>query len=654
MAADLDMTQFHEIFFEEAQENLEAMESGLLGLNVNRPNMEIINTVFRAAHSIKGSAGTFGFRDLADLTHVLETSLGEVRDRRRGISRNLVDILLQSIDVLRYLIECAKSGTVPAKGRVQKIEKALTELPLEEGLPMADYPEPWWSIRFVPQRGLFHSGNDPYRLFRELKSLGELKVNVHEDMLPDLADMDPESCYLRWDLEQDVDVQHESICDVFAWVEDECELEIELVGDRRHRPAGEEEAEQAADTIELDASGKVSEQASIRVNIGKVDVLINLVGELVITQSILNRLSTDFDESRVDKLHTVVEQLDRNTRELQDMAMRIRMLPIEASFQRLKRLTRDLSQSLGKEVELKISGGSTEVDKTVLEKITDPLVHILRNSLDHGIESPEERRAAGKPERGQLQISASQEGGNITIRVQDDGAGLNRERIMTKARERNLVPESGELSDVEINDLIFEPGFSTAVQVSDVSGRGVGMDVVRRNITDLGGSVEVKSVGGQGCLFTIKLPLTLAILDAQLARVGREILVIPVLSIVESLQPGPDAVNRIGAGAEVFRFRGEYIPVVRLHEFFGIETEVRDLGAGLMVVVADVHRRIALFAEELVGQQQVVIKSLETNFAQIPGLSGATILGDGAVAMILDIPALILLSKSGRESRLSE
>lgn len=648
MAVNLDLSQFHEIFFEESREGLEAMESGLLNLDVGVPDPEVVNTVFRAAHSIKGAAGTFGFNNISQFTHVLESILDDVRSRKRGVTQELVDVLLQSVDGLRYMLDCVKSGASLDQNRIEAITEKLQSLPAE--------PQPvpaGWRIQFNPRPHLLQTGNDPYRLIRELKALGELVIAPDLSRLPGINEneFDPEHCYLGWELLLRSDTGQEQIREIFAWVEGDCDLNISLSGERRQKVERRRRREDEPDTTGAEAGGKGQEQASIRINIDKVDSLINLVGELVITQSILSRATINQDHERASKLKEVVELLERNTRELQEHAMRIRMLPIDFTFQRLPRLVRDLSRSLDKKADLKISGGATEVDKTVLEKIADPLVHLVRNALDHGIEKPGKRKAAGKPETGLIEISARQEGGNIIIEIRDDGAGIDTEMILAKARENGLIMGTEELSLTQIQNLIFLPGFSTAAEVSDISGRGVGMDVVKRNINDLGGNVELTSVQGKGSVFTIKLPLTLAILDGQLVRIGKEILVVPVLAIVESTQIRKHLLSAVAGNTEVYRFRDEYIPLVRLHEVYGIPSELKDVTDGLLIVVDTGQQRTALLADEVLGQQQVVIKSLDANFQQVAGLAGATVLGDGTVAMIIDVPGLMRHCKGSTPAR---
>ncbi|NOX90879.1 MAG: chemotaxis protein CheA, partial [Gammaproteobacteria bacterium] len=387
------------------------------------------------------------------------------------------------------------------------------------------------------------------------------------------------------------------------------------------------------------------ESSSIRVGIDKIDDLINMVGELVITQSMLGQLGGDFDMSRVERLNDGLAELERNTRELQESVMRIRMLPISFAFNRFPRMVHDLSAKLDKKIELTMSGEQTELDKTVMEKIGDPLVHLVRNSIDHGIETPEARKAAGKPETGVVNLNAYHQGGNIIIEINDDGAGLNYEKILAKAIERGLVGANEELPEEKVYELLFEPGFSTADVVSDVSGRGVGMDVVKRNIMALGGGVDVKSVPGEGSTFTIRLPLTLAILDGQLVRVGDNTYIIPLVSIVESLLVDQKNVNEIAGKAEVYQLRSDYLPIIRLYDIFGVEPDRRSLDDGLLVVVEGDGKKGGLLVDELLGQQQVVIKSLETNFRRVEGLSGATILGDGTVALIVDVAGVVRLSR---------
>lgn len=679
----MDLSEVQDVFFEECLEGLDVLESGLLNLD-QATDTEEINAIFRAAHSIKGGAGTFGFPEISAFTHVMETLLDEMRDGRRAIEREAVDRLLASVDVLRGMVDAAQEGVANDEARVKEVQAGLEEL-LAQGAGAADAADETqsatdeadisgaWQIDFAPGPEMLKRGNEPLRIFRELGKLGELSARVDTGSVPELGELDPRCCYLRWRLMLNADVTRETIEELFAWVVDECELSV--------APAtavtdGEPATSAAADSAQAEQKTEAAEAApaaeapvpaakaapaesapkaapggkgqkdggSIRVGIDKVDDLINLVGELVITQSMLTQVSEQFeavDNDLADSLRDGIAQLERNTRELQQNVLKIRMLPITVSFSRFPRLVRDLSAKLGKDIELQMIGEQTEVDKTVLEKINDPLVHLVRNSLDHGIESPEERLAAGKPARGTLTLSAFHEGGDIVIKVGDDGGGLKRDKILAKALERGIVKEHDELTDERIYNLIFAPGFSTADNVSDVSGRGVGMDVVRRNIRDLGGNVTISSDPGQGSEVTIRLPLTLAILDGQLAALGDQTYVLPLVSIVESLMIAEDSLEAVTRESELYRLRDDYIPIIRLDRVFGFAKERETLVDALLVVVEAEGRRAGLLVDDLFGQQQVVIKSLETNFRQIEGISGATILGDGTIALIVDVPGLV-------------
>ncbi len=678
----IDISQFLDTFYEESFEGLDTMESELLALNPGAADTESINTIFRAAHSIKGGSGTFGLNAVADFTHVLETLLDEMRDGKRDVTQPAVDLMLSSVDVLREMLSALRDSAELDSDRITTVHDQLeamlkgdaggVEAAASQDAVNADDATDEdgggkWKVVFKPFNGLYRTGNDPVRIIRELDELCSIVSEVDLSTLPEFDLLDPEECHLSWTIHINGDVTEEQIKDVFAWVEDDCELIVEKVpdvvtADKANAPVAEEEAvveaapkdeaktnpaaaEPVAKKPPVAKKAASTESGSIRVGIDKVDALINMVGELVITQSMLNQLGEEFTMDRVQKLQEGLVELEQHTRELQENVMRIRMLPISFSFNRFPRLVHDLSSKLNKKIELKMSGEQTELDKTVMEKIGDPLVHLVRNSLDHGIELPEERIKMGKPETGVLHLNAYHQGGNIVIEITDDGAGLNAERILSKAIEKGLVKKGEELPPEKIYDLVFQPGFSTAEQVSDVSGRGVGMDVVRRNVKDLGGAVEVTSEPGVGSTFTIRLPLTLAILDGQLVRVGEETYVVPLVSIIESLQINMENVNSIAGGAEIYKLRDEYLPIIRLHELFNVETDNEELSGGLLMVVEGDGQQAGIFVDDLLGQQQVVIKSLESNFKKVEGLSGATILGDGTVALILDIPGMVSLSR---------
>ena len=677
----IDMRQFHQTFFEESFEGLDIMETELLNLDVGATDIDVINTIFRAAHSIKGGSGTFGFNDVAEFTHVAETLLDEMRDGTRAVTQNAVDILLRSVDVIRGMLTALRDEGEMDAALVAEVKAELDGLLGSEGSSAASAATgteqqttgaSGWEIKFKPHTEMLRTGNDPVRMLRALAELGELDVKADISELPSFNDLDPEDSFLSWTMTLNGDVAEADIVEVFEWVDDECDLEITALAakDSETTAAPETVAESLATTTpeavapaktedkapaaKAGKAAKTTETTSIRVDIDKVDEIINLVGELVITQSMLGQMGGDFEETqsidaiRIEKLREGLGQLERNTRELQESVMRIRMLPISFVFSRMPRLIHDLSSKLDKKVNLVITGENTELDKTVMEKIGDPMVHLVRNALDHGLESPEKRLAAGKDETGTLNLNAYHQGGNIVIEIFDDGAGLNKEKIRSKAIERGVISADDNLTDDMINDMIFHPGFSTADQVSDVSGRGVGMDVVRKNIKALGGGVEVSSEEGAGAKFTIRLPLTLAILDGQLVRVGDDTYVFPLISIIESIQVKQEHVNAVAGKAELYKLRNEYIPIIRAHRVFGMPEEEQELAGRLMVIVEGDGHRAGIIVDDLLAQQQVVIKSLETNYKRIEGMSGATILGDGTVALILDVTGLISMFRDGK------
>ena len=717
----IDLTQFHDAFFEESFEALDSMEAALLKLDIGAPDKELINTIFRVAHSIKGGSATFGFSDIASFTHSLETLLDELRSGSMQVTLAMSDLLLKSVDVMRAMLRAVQAKQPIDAQRVSDLQFDLELMIAQKNTPAvavpapaaavvpaaaaapaslatpagaaapaasvpsahsaatADSNQPGWQIVFRPFRELFARGNDPLRMMRELADLGELTVTVNADSLPPLSKLDPLQCHLAWTLQLRGDVSEEAIRQVFEWTEGDCELEIRAIGADADSAASTTLTEAAAEAL-LTAPGLLTAPAmpaapaaqpadeaskpeavapaahaaaakeatvatldsgSIRVSVEKIDELMNTVGELVITQAMLSQLGTTIEGATAEKLRSGLGQLERNMRELQETVMRVRMLPITFVFSRFPRMVRDLAQRLGKQIDLKLTGEQTELDKTVLEKIGDPLVHLVRNSIDHGIETPEARVAAGKPAAGTVHLDASHRGGNIAVEVSDDGAGLDKDRILAKARARNLVGPNDSLTDEQIYDLIFVPGFSTAEKTTDVSGRGVGMDVVRRNVKELGGKIELRTERGKGSRFIITLPLTLAIVDGQSVAVGTETYIVPLISIVESMQLKTSNVSRLSGRGEVFSFRGDYLPIIRLHELYGIEPRARNLQDGLIVVAEGDGRRVGLFVDDLLGQQQVVIKSLEANYGQVEGVSGATILGDGSVALILDVPGII-------------
>jgi two-component system, chemotaxis family, sensor kinase CheA len=664
MSLDLDMAEIAKVFFQECREGLDVMEAGLLSLDASA-DLENINTIFRAAHSIKGGAATFGFSAVAQFTHGVETLLDEMRNAARPVTDDAIQVLLKSCDCLRDMMQATEAERALDQAKISGVNQELNRIladasepaALATPVPAAPTPAPTvapapaiigWAIRFEPVVDLLRLRNEPTRMFAELQRLGEFRAQADITRLPSVEEMDAESCYLSWDIEINGDITRQQLDEVFDWVDSRCKLEFTP----RLKPAAVAVAapapEPTAATVlaKPAAAGAAAPKAgadagSIRVATEKLDAIINLVGELLITQSMLSGFADGIKPHELSRLRQGLTQLSRNTRELQESVMQIRMLPIGFAFNRFPRLVHDLSRKLGKKVELKLQGESTELDKTVLEKIGDPLVHLVRNALDHGLETPQLRLAAGKSDTGTLELGAFHESGNIIIEVRDDGAGLNKTRILQKARERGLITSDQDLTDEQIDNLIFMPGFSTAEQVSDVSGRGVGMDVVRRNINDLGGHVQIYSKEGAGSTIRIRLPLTLAILDGQLVRVGKETFIISLLSILETIQIDPTRISKLAGLTSLYHLRDEYLPIVKLCDQFGLEPDNRDSEDGLLVIVEADGKRVGLLVDDLLAQQQVVIKSLEANYNAVSAIAGATILGDGAVALIIDVPDLI-------------
>ncbi|KZN51599.1 chemotaxis protein CheA [Pseudoalteromonas luteoviolacea] len=689
----IDLSQFFDVFFEESFEGLDAMEAELLNLEPGKEDSETINTIFRAAHSIKGGSGTFGFVSVSDFTHVLETLLDQIRDGQRTLTAEHVNLLLKSVDCVRGLLGALQAEEEPDLSESNEL-KARFEAILGgesaeevEGESQEDTTQSLQSttyqIDFKPEPHLFKTGNEPLYMFSELAELGQLEVAAFHDGIPDFLEFDPEDCFLHWRFFLTTSKPEQAISEIFEWVEDDADIKIEACGglfeddtnataeintpeaadlpepitvteestpEIKAEPAPKADENIAAVQKKVESAKNTKKSAdstatSIRVGIDKVDSLINMVGELVITQAMLSQIGDqEITESSIAALQEGLTQLAHNTRDLQENVMRIRMLPISFVFSRFPRLVRDTSQKLNKQVELKLVGEQTELDKTVMEKLSDPMVHLVRNSLDHGLETPEERIANGKDPVGTVTLNAFHQGGNIVIEIMDDGKGLDTEKIRSKAIANGLISESDDLSVEEVNELIFMPGFSTADSVSDISGRGVGMDVVRRNIQALNGSVEVTSKQGVGSTFTIRLPLTLAILDGQLVQVATHTYIIPLISIVESLQIDISKVSKVGKGLEVLRLRDEYIPILRLYDIFSHQGAREELDKTLLVVVESDNYKIGLLVDDLLAQQQVVIKSLEANYQKVDGISGATILGDGTVSLIIDISGLIKLS----------
>ena len=714
----IDLSQFHQVFIDEAHEHLGNMEQLLLALDVEDASLEDLNAIFRAAHSIKGGSGTFGFSDIAELTHALETLLDKLRKQILDPTDEMISAFLECCDLLNAMLEAHQGGASVDDATTDAMRSRLLKL-ADPDLPskaLADEPNTLaiipndasaWLIELNPLTDLFAGSASLEALTADLSALGQLT----------LLSQKPGSC-MSWQLKGPI--TDAPIRDIFEYICSDKELTINLAEtenpseseeeddgfgffvDESTLPAAQEKAQIEADNgfgffideSELPAqqqaereqqqgfgffvdehelpaalntsapqntpveqvakspkvsskqeSAKAPAESSIRVGVEKVDQLINLVGELVITRSMLAQSASHLDPVEFEAIHEGLVNLERNSRDLQEAVMSIRMLPINFVFGRFPRVVRDLTQKMNKKVRLKLVGEETELDKGLIEKLADPLTHLLRNSIDHGIETPEVRTAAGKPEEGTITLSASHQGGSILVQITDDGAGLNREKLLEKAREKN-IPLSDNPTDKEVWQLIFAPGFSTAKQVTDVSGRGVGMDVVQRNIAEMKGQVEIESISGEGTTIGLRLPLTLAILDGMTLRVGNEIFIMPLTRILESLQPVHDQLKTVSGKGRVVQIRGEYLPLIALYQILNLEPEVTDPEKGILVVVESNSGKVALFVDELIAQQQVVIKSLETHYRKVEGISGATIMGDGRVALILDIDKLARMSIS--------
>lgn len=664
-----DLSRFNGVFFEESAEHLETMERLLVAMDLSAPREDDLHAVFRAAHSVKGGAGVFGFDDMAGVTHLLESILDRVRTREMALTPPLVDLVLEAGDLLSVLLAGHRDGA-PVDGAAvedlcRRLEGTLSSgdggTPFPSHSPGAGLPPRRFLISFHPDRDTFRRGIRIENLFNELAELGTLTVAAEFPDVPEFDSFDPEGCHARWNLTLEGTTTEEELRDIFEFVADDAELEIRVEegGAEMEIPPAEEGS--AAGTLfgrraydrdeaapgAFGRRGPEGGEASIRVGVAKIDHLVNQVGELVITHAMLAQLGEALDPVQFEPLHRALLQLERTTRDLQESVMSVRLVPIGGVFSRFPRLVRELAAKLGKEVELRTFGEGTELDKGLIEKIADPLTHLVRNSLDHGIETPEARLAAGKNPVGAITLRASQVGGRIVVEVSDDGAGLSRQKILRKASERGL-PADPNVSDEEVWQLIFAPGFSTADAVTDVSGRGVGMDVVLKNVQALGGRVQVASEEGAGARFTLSLPLTLAILDGLSVRVGEEKFIIPLNAIVESFQPLSADLRTIRGGGLVVHVRGDYLPVVPLHELFGIEAPGARPEEGILVLVDAEGERAALFVDELLGQHQVVIKSLEANYRKVDGTAGATILGDGKVALIIDVGATVALWRRGQ------
>ncbi|QGH63155.1 chemotaxis protein CheA [Serratia proteamaculans] len=651
----MDISAFYQTFFDEADELLADMEQHLLELDPLAPDIEPLNAIFRAAHSIKGGAATFGFTVLQETTHLLENLLDGARRQEMSLSTEIINLFLETKDIMQEQLDAYKTSQKPDADSFEYICQALRQLALDAQQQDAPAAHPVTEHAVAVPAAIDGgmriclSGLKPSEvplMLEELGNLGEVKnpqqtENSLEVTLLTSASEDDISAVLCFVLEP------EQIS--FATPP---QAEVAPVAPVQSAPVAVAApvVKPAPATVEAaKPRAKASESTSIRVAVEKVDQLINLVGELVITQSMLAQRSGSLDPVNHGDLLNSMSQLERNARDLQESVMSIRMMPMEYVFSRFPRLVRDLAGKLNKQVELQLQGSSTELDKSLIERIIDPLTHLVRNSLDHGIEDPDTRVAAGKSAVGNLILSAEHQGGNICIEVTDDGAGLNREKILAKAASQGLAV-SDSMSDEDVGMLIFAPGFSTAEQVTDVSGRGVGMDVVKRNIQEMGGHVEIHSQAGKGTAIRILLPLTLAILDGMSVKVNDEVFILPLNAVMESLQPQAEDLHPLAGGERVLQVRGEYLPLVELFRVFEVEGAKTDATQGIVVILQSAGRRYALLVDQLVGQHQVVVKNLESNYRKVPGISAATILGDGSVALIVDVSALQTLNREQRQT----
>ncbi|EAN0047858.1 chemotaxis protein CheA [Salmonella enterica] len=663
----MDISDFYQTFFDEADELLADMEQHLLDLVPESPDAEQLNAIFRAAHSIKGGAGTFGFTILQETTHLMENLLDEARRGEMQLNTDIINLFLETKDIMQEQLDAYKNSEEPDAASFEYICNALRQLALEaKGETTPAVVETAALSAAIQEESVAEteSPRDESKLRIVLSRLKANEVDLLEEELGNLATLtdvvkgaDSLSATL------DGSVAEDDIVAVLCFV-----IEADQIAFGKVVTAPVEKAQEKTEVAPVASPAVVApaaksaahehhagrekparerESTSIRVAVEKVDQLINLVGELVITQSMLAQRSNELDPVNHGDLITSMGQLQRNARDLQESVMSIRMMPMEYVFSRFPRLVRDLAGKLGKQVELTLVGSSTELDKSLIERIIDPLTHLVRNSLDHGIEMPEKRLEAGKNAVGNLILSAEHQGGNICIEVTDDGAGLNRERILAKAMSQGMAVNEN-MTDDEVGMLIFAPGFSTAEQVTDVSGRGVGMDVVKRNIQEMGGHVEIQSKQGSGTTIRILLPLTLAILDGMSVRVAGEVFILPLNAVMESLQPREEDLHPLAGGERVLEVRGEYLPLVELWKVFDVDGAKTEATQGIVVILQSAGRRYALLVDQLIGQHQVVVKNLESNYRKVPGISAATILGDGSVALIVDVSALQGLNREQR------
>lgn len=658
----VDLSQFRQAFLEESSDNLAAMESHLLALETSTNQQEELHAIFRAAHSIKGNAASLGFSEIAEFTHHLESILDKLRSGLIPVTKERLDLLLRASDVVGALLSQASredGSTIETGDLVAQLKASGGESepgaagPRETGAKPTNTEKRRVAVHVRPASEFFHTGLDPILLMRDLSALGEVaSICCDTTAVPALADLVPDQCHVTWSLVLETAATEELIREVFVFVEDVCAVEVVPLADSERVLVSDDKdtavpvAVGATEKLpQVNGSRSTPTGSVLRIPAAKVDSLMDLVGELVIAQSMVRQLISEHVRQVPAVLQDAIDSIDRNTQELQTRVMGVRLVPVGSVLGRFPRVVRDLAGALGKEVELELEGNDTEIDKDVVEKLNDPLMHLIRNAVDHGVETVEERRAAGKSERGRVRIAACHVAGGVSIDISDDGRGLDLDRIRRHAEQRGLIAPSAELSVPEIQSLIFAPGFSTAEKVTEVSGRGVGMDVVKRVLEGLGGSIGISSDPGKGTQFSIKLPLTRAILDGLTLVVGRQVFVVPLLAVTESFRPSSDTVRTVAKHGEVVMLRGQALPLLRLSEVFGIHDAQPELVRSLVVVVESEGRMLGLVVDAVNGQAQIVVKNLDARFARAEGILGATILGSGEISLILDVPTLVRLGR---------
>lgn len=657
------MEELVQVFLEESREILQQLENDLLEMEKNPEDSELIKRIFRGAHTIKGSAGLTGLDAISTLAHRLEDVFDQVRSTGEPMSRECFDTVFRSMDMLNRMVDMTAEGVVIPAGLADELKEQLRFFIAEKSRGIPDREEPACAdpLEPLPEKAVFkialcfkpdimESGHDPLRFLEELQAKGKIReVHVNFSKLPEIGELDPYNIYLTWSVILETECTYGEIEEIFLFVLDDNDILI-----KKQKRIGEilvEEAKVAPKQIEtvVDKQHKAREQEqvnTIRVDTRRLENVLNYIAELVISQSRVKELVSK--QSQVDmEVFNAFQEVDKIIRRLQEEVMKTSMVPIGSTFTRFQRMVRDIAAEKGKAIQLVIDGQETELDKRVIEQITDPLKHMIRNSIDHGIEMPEVREAAGKPGTGTIWLNAYHQEGSIVIEISDDGKGLDGEKIREKAIEKGLIDEQQKLTVAEMQKLIMLPGFSTAETISDISGRGVGLDVVATNIQALRGSMDIESHLGMGTRFSIKLPLTLAIIDGMMVTVGGEKFIIPITFIIEFLKAGPRDIKTIEGTGRVVHIRNEFIPLAALHQLLGIPAHISDPTEGLLVIIKDAKKKIALLVDDILGQEQVVTKSLKENYRQVDGVAGATILGDGRVAIILDVPTLIKMVGGG-------